>query len=75
MKMVERVFEKRLRNMVELREELYGFVVGKGTIDAIFNLSQLQDKYLENDKECYVNAVMKMYQEVLSHVKVKGEDS
>ena len=25
--------------------------------------------------ECYVNAVMKMYQEVLSHVKVKGEDS
>ena len=25
--------------------------------------------------ECYVNAVMKMYQEVLSQVKVEGEDS
>ena len=25
--------------------------------------------------ECYVNAVMKMYQEVLSQVKVEGQDS
>ena len=25
--------------------------------------------------ECYVKAVMKMYQEVLSQVKVEGEDS
>ena len=25
--------------------------------------------------ECYVNAVMRMYQEVLSQVKVQGEDS
>ena len=25
--------------------------------------------------ECYVTAVMKMYQEVLSQVKVEGEDS
>ena len=25
--------------------------------------------------ECYVNAVMKTYQEVLSQVKVEGEDS
>ena len=106
MKVVERVFEKRLRKMVEIREEQYGFVAGKGTIDAIFILRQLQEKYLENDKElylvfvdlekafdrvprvliesslrrkgvveCYMNAVMKMYQEVLSQVKVEGEDS
>ena len=69
-------------------------------------MRQLQEKYLENDKElylvfvdlekafdrvprmliesslrrkgvveCYVNAVMKMYQEVLSQVKVEGKDS
>ena len=25
--------------------------------------------------ECYVKAVMEMYKEVLSHVKVEGEDS
>ena len=72
----------------------------------IFILRQLQEKYLENDKdlylvfvdlekefdrvprgviesslrrkrvvECYVNAVMKMYEEVLSQVKVEGENS
>ena len=31
MKVVEHVFEKRLRKMVEIREEQYGFVAGKGT--------------------------------------------
>ena len=46
MKVVEHVFEKRLRKMVEIREEKYGFVAGKGTIDAIFILRQLQEKYL-----------------------------
>ena len=33
-----------LRKMVEIREEQYGFVAGKGTIDAIFILRQLQEK-------------------------------
>ena len=32
MKVVERVFEKRLRKMVEIREEQYGFVAGKGLL-------------------------------------------
>ena len=47
MKVVECVCEKRLSKMVEIREQ-YGFVAGKGTIDAIFILRQLQEKYLEN---------------------------
>ena len=51
---MEHVFEIRLRKMVEIREESYGFVEGKGTIDAIFILRQLQEKYLENDKELYL---------------------
>ena len=51
---VECVFEKRLRKGVEIREEQYGFVAGKGTTDAIFILRQLQEKYLENDKELYM---------------------
>ena len=46
--------EKRLRKMVEIREEQYGFVASKETIDAIFILRQLQEKYLENDKELYL---------------------
>ena len=35
MKVVEYLFEKRLRKMVEIREEQYGFVAGKGTIDLL----------------------------------------
>ena len=54
MKVVERVYEKRLRKMVEIREEQYGFVAGKGTIDVIFILRQLQEKYLANDEELYL---------------------
>ena len=53
MKVVDCVFEKRLRKMVEIRKEEYGFVAGKGTFDAIFILRQLKVKYLENDKELY----------------------
>ena len=41
MKVVERVFEKSLKKMVEIREQ-YRFVAGKGTIDVIFILRQLQ---------------------------------
>ena len=36
--------------MVEIREEQYGFVAGKGTTDAIFIMRQLQEKYVEYDK-------------------------
>ena len=52
--MLERVFKKRLRTMVEIRVEQYRFLAGKGTTDAIFILRQLQEKYLENDKRLYL---------------------
>ena len=52
MKVVKRVFEKRLRKMIELREEQYGFVAGKGTTDAIFILGQLHENYLKNENSC-----------------------
>ena len=52
MKVGEYVFEKRLRKMVEIREEQYRFVAGKGTIDAIFILRQLQEKCLEMIRSC-----------------------
>ena len=54
MKVVECVFEKRLRKMVEIIEEQYRFVAGKETIDAIFITKQLQEKYLQNDNELYL---------------------
>ena len=40
MRVVEGVFEKRLRKMVEIREEQYRLVAGKGTTDVLFILRQ-----------------------------------
>ena len=53
MKVVQRVFEKRLRKMIDIREEQYGSVACKGKIDVIFILRQLQEKNLENDKVAF----------------------
>ena len=39
---------EKIEKMVEIREEQYGFVAGKGI------LRQLQEKYLRNDKKLYL---------------------
>ena len=46
-KVVEPVLEKRLKKMVEIREEQYRFVVDKETADVIFILRQLQEAFGE----------------------------
>ena len=46
MKIVEKVLEKRLRCMVNVDEMQFGFMPGKGTIDAVFILRRLQEEYL-----------------------------
>ena len=43
MKIVEKVLERRLRRMVKVDTEIqFGFMPGKGTIDAVFILRRLQ---------------------------------
>ena len=46
--------QEKIEKMVEIREEQYGFVAGIWTADVIFILRQLQEKYLENDKDLYL---------------------
>ena len=53
MKIVEKVLEIRLRHMVKLDEMQFGFIPGKGTIDAVFILRRLQEDYLDKDKKLY----------------------
>jgi len=36
MKVVERIFEHRIRQQIEVDDKQFGFVKGKGTTDAIF---------------------------------------
>ena len=49
-KIVVKVFEKRLKKIVTMDDMKFGFMPGKGTIDAVFILRQIQDEYLAKQK-------------------------
>ena len=53
MKVLEGVLEKRLRWKVKIDDMQFGFVPGKGTVDAIFMVRQLQEKFLEKIKDLF----------------------
>ena len=50
MKIVERVLERRIRTLVNLNKMQFGFMPGKGTVDAIFIVRRMQEKYQKKDK-------------------------
>ena len=43
MKLLERMLDSFIRNMVDIDEMQFSFVPGRGTIDAIFIVCQLQE--------------------------------
>ncbi|KAK3560238.1 hypothetical protein QTP86_003044, partial [Hemibagrus guttatus] len=53
MKLWERVVEARLRKVVEIREQQYGFMPRKSTTDAIFALKILMEKYRDGQRELH----------------------
>ena len=52
-KVWERIIETRLRDRVEISKQQYGFMIGKGTTDAMFALRMLMEKYKEGQKELH----------------------
>ena len=40
--------------MVKVDEMQFGFMPGKGTIDAVFILRRLQEEYLDKEKKLYM---------------------
>ena len=50
MKIVEKLLEKRMRRMVKVDEMQFGFMPGKGALDAVFILRRLQEEYLDKEK-------------------------
>ena len=42
-KIVEKVLERIMRHMVKVHEMQFGFIPGKGSIDAVFILRRLQE--------------------------------
>ena len=53
MKIVERVLKRRIQTLVNLNEMQFGFIPGKGTVDAIF-IVRMQEKYQKKDKKLYM---------------------
>ena len=53
-KIVERVLGKRIRTLVNLNEMQFGFMPGKGTVDAIFIVRRMQEEYQKKDKKLYM---------------------
>ena len=53
MKVIERVFERRIREKVKIDAIQFGFMPGKGTTDAIFTVWQMQEKYGCRGKKLY----------------------
>ena len=57
MKVLERIVDGLLRQMVTIDDSQFGFVPGRGTTDAIFVIRQLQEKYLAANKILYMALV------------------
>ena len=53
LKILERVVEGRLRELVDIHKHQFGFMSGKSTTDATFIVRQLQEKYLEGNRKVY----------------------
>ena len=50
MKVLERIVDGLIRQLMSIDDSLFGFVPGRGTTDAIFVVRQLQKKYLAANK-------------------------
>jgi len=53
MEVIERVFERRIREKVKVDAIQFGFMPGKGITDAIFTVQQMQEKYGCKGKKLY----------------------
>ena len=53
MKVVERIFEHRIWQQIEIDDMQFGFMKGKGTTDAIFMARQIQETFRVKGKKLY----------------------
>lgn len=54
MKIWERIIERRIRNETEIGDQQFGFMPGRGTMDAIFAVRQMMEKYGEKQRKLYM---------------------
>ena len=53
LKVLERILDERFREIGKIEKQQYGFMRGRGTVDAIFPLWQLLEKKLEVNQKLY----------------------
>ena len=54
MKVLERIVDGLIREVVSIDDSQFGFIPGRGTTDAIFVFRQLQEKYLAANNRLYM---------------------
>jgi hypothetical protein len=54
MKILEKVIMARLKNLIDIDEMQRGFVAGRSTMDAIFLVRQIQEKFLEKHRTLWM---------------------
>ena len=57
MKVVERIFEHRIRQQTEVDDMQFGFMKGKATTDAIFTVRQMHENFRVKGKKLYFGIV------------------
>jgi len=57
MKVVERIFEHRIRQQIEVDDMQFGFMKGKGTTDAIITVRQMKENFRVKGKKLYIGFV------------------
>ena len=53
LKIFESILEKRLRKYIKINQMQFGYMPGRGTVDAIFILRKGQEKTLEENRSQY----------------------
>ena len=51
MKIVERILERQIRTLVNLNKMQFGFMSGKGTVDAMFIVRRMREEYQKKNKK------------------------
>ena len=54
MKILERIVDGLIRQLVSINDSQFGFIPGRDTTDTIFVVRQLQEKYLAANKRLYM---------------------
>ena len=57
MKVVEKIFEHKIRQQIEIDDTQFGFMKGKGTTDAIFMARQMHENFRVKGKKLYFGFV------------------